>query len=600
MATGKVARRTAVGDVAALLDSPEVAALIAAVDGLRWTGRKGYGVRALVGACLVKTLFALPTWTWVAALIAEHPGLQAALGETPSVWACYRFARKLRENRPLLADCLDNIATSLREEFPDLGRDVAIDASDLPAFANGMRLVSQHGPERERFSDPDASWGHGSAVSTRKGGGFYGYKIHAAVCAKTGLPLAWRVETARRQESNFVAPLLDTLHARGYRPETCAMDKGYDNNRVYAECEERGCEPVIPLRGVRAKQQPILPIGIGGRLLPRIPRHTQRWRDLYRGRAVVNHEGQPGEPQPMAPRLPLHVAFGRIVRELREEQGVSQEELGNPESRGAGGAGRTCADAQERRGTGGGAQREGVRVDRPVGAAGYGLGLEVVQTRRTRHRLTLRSGWRKVVVSLGELRRHVVGDRSCAPPRRPPDDPDHTRPPALRFDPTRGGHERPSERDWQLDERTDQRHDEPEERCEHDVREQPEDQVARRVVRRIVLGVRPLREPHAPNAHRPLASVGARNAPRRHGAILRTLAVQAAPSPLDSFRKSLLGGFGEIRDRQESAPASSSWAARTLLTAARNVSSPTRSISERASASTLVVSGISAASSAVT
>src|SRR5436309_2932318 len=115
MATGKVARRTAVGDVAALLDSPEVAALIEAVSALRWTGRKGYGARALVGACLVKTLFALPTWTWVAALIAEHPGLQAALGETPSVWAMYRFARKLRENRPLLADCLDRIAASLQD-----------------------------------------------------------------------------------------------------------------------------------------------------------------------------------------------------------------------------------------------------------------------------------------------------------------------------------------------------------------------------------------------------------------------------------------------------------------------------------------------------
>jgi hypothetical protein len=137
MATGKVARRTAVGDVAALLDSPEIAALIEAVSALRWTGRKGYGARALVGACLVKTLFALPTWTWVAALIAEHPGLQAALGETPSVWAMYRFARKLRENRPLLADCLDRIATSLQEEFPDLGRNVAIDATDLPAFSNG-------------------------------------------------------------------------------------------------------------------------------------------------------------------------------------------------------------------------------------------------------------------------------------------------------------------------------------------------------------------------------------------------------------------------------------------------------------------------------
>jgi len=79
MASGKVARRTAVGDVAALLDSPEVAALIAALAP-QGRGRKGFGPRVLVGACLVKALFALPTWTRVAALIAEHPGLQAALG----------------------------------------------------------------------------------------------------------------------------------------------------------------------------------------------------------------------------------------------------------------------------------------------------------------------------------------------------------------------------------------------------------------------------------------------------------------------------------------------------------------------------------------
>jgi len=286
MATGKVARRTAVEDVRALLDSPEVAALIVELDALRWTGRRGFGTRALVGACLVKALFALPTWTWVAALIAEHPGLQDALGDCPSVWAMYRFARKLRENRPALEACLDAVAESLRAENPDFGRDVAIDASDLPAFANGQRYVSQHGPERERFSDPDASWGHRSAVSTRKGGGFYGFKLHLAVCTATGLPLAWRVETARRQESLYVAPLIDAMHARGFKPETCAMDKGYDNNRVYAECEERDCEPVIPLRGAR-KNQPALPLALGGRLFPRIPRHSQRFRDLYRGRAAV-------------------------------------------------------------------------------------------------------------------------------------------------------------------------------------------------------------------------------------------------------------------------------------------------------------------------
>jgi hypothetical protein len=290
VASGKVARRTAVSDVAALLDSPEVTALIDAVEAVGSPrGRKGYGTRALVGACLVKGLFALPTWTWVAALIAEHPGLQAALGGSPSIWACYRFSTKLRKNHPVLADCIDACAVSLREQYPDFGRDVAIDASDLPAYGNGQRYVYQGGPERERYSDPDATWGHRSAVSTRSAGSFYGYKIHAAVCVATGLPLAWRIETGKRQESLYVAPLLDAVRARGFRPETCAMDKGYDNTRVYAECEERGVEPVIPLRGAK-KKQPALPLAIGGRLFPRIARHTQEFRDLYRGRSAVERE----------------------------------------------------------------------------------------------------------------------------------------------------------------------------------------------------------------------------------------------------------------------------------------------------------------------
>jgi len=57
------------------------------------------------------------------------------------------------------------------------------DGSDMPAYANGQRFVSKGGRERadSEFSDPDASWGHRSAVSTRKGGGFYGYKLDMAV-----------------------------------------------------------------------------------------------------------------------------------------------------------------------------------------------------------------------------------------------------------------------------------------------------------------------------------------------------------------------------------------------------------------------------------
>ena len=128
-----------------------------------------------------------------------------------------------------------------------MGRDVAIDASDMPAYANGQRFLSKHGPERERYSDPDASWGHRSAISTRKGGGFYGYRGHAAVCATTGLPLAWRGETAREHETLSVTPLLDTLAARGFAPETVALDKGYDNGPIYDACAEHGAVAVFPL-----------------------------------------------------------------------------------------------------------------------------------------------------------------------------------------------------------------------------------------------------------------------------------------------------------------------------------------------------------------
>jgi len=269
----------------------------------------------------VKALYALPTWTRVADLIAEHPGLSDALGGTPSHWACYRFARKLRAERERIADCLDAIAASLREHYPEMGREVAIDASDMPAYANGQRFLSKNGPERERYSDPDASWGHRSAVSTRKGGGFYGYKIQAAVCARTDLPVAWQVETAKHHESQFALPLLDAARARGFQPETCAMDKGYDSRATHDAFEERDCRPVIAqIRSRNAATPDDVPTCEHGRWTfagadfknkrtkwrcpsgdcapksvwlkadrrnPLIPHETKRWGDLYRGRGAV-------------------------------------------------------------------------------------------------------------------------------------------------------------------------------------------------------------------------------------------------------------------------------------------------------------------------
>ena len=159
-----------------LLDSPEVAALIADLQETRWTGRPGYPLRAMVGMAFVKSLYGHATWTRTVRLVHEHDALQRVLGAVPSVYACYRFTAKLVHCASALEACITRVLASLHDAIPDMGTTVAIDGSDLPVYANGQRYLHNHGPERERYSDPDASWGHRSSSSTRKGGGYYGYK----------------------------------------------------------------------------------------------------------------------------------------------------------------------------------------------------------------------------------------------------------------------------------------------------------------------------------------------------------------------------------------------------------------------------------------
>ena len=282
----------------------------------------------MVGMALAKSLYALPTWTRTVRLVGEHAGLQAAIGcsdGVPSEWACYRFARKLREHGDMLARCIDGVTAALRDANPDMGRDIAIDGSDMPAYANGQRYLYDGGPERKRFSDPDATWGHRSAVSTRSHGGFYGFKLDMAVCTKTDLPLAWNVRTAKDNEATYALPLIDAARERGFAAETAAMDRGYDFAAIYDGCAERDCLPVIPLRQTPAVKQgkheppccehgewrfagadynrgatkwrcptgkckPASTWVKADRLHPLIPRETLRYAKLYRGRSAVERE----------------------------------------------------------------------------------------------------------------------------------------------------------------------------------------------------------------------------------------------------------------------------------------------------------------------
>jgi hypothetical protein len=288
-------------------------------------------------------------------LIGEHEALRNALGGAPSVHSIYRFCKKLRENKPLLDACLSGIIAALGEHMPELGRDVAVDATDMAAFSNGQKFLFDGGPERERFSDGDATWGHRSAIGTRSGGGYFGFKLHLAVDAASGIPLGWEVQTARVNESLSVPALLDTLRSRGFHPQTCSLDRGYDSGAVYEACEAHGTVAIFPLRKIksfRPKGAPTCDHGtwtFGGadfkrratkwrcptgecqpksvwikadRLNPLIPRETRRWRDLYNGRTGVEREfGRLKNDLGLTPlrvrgieRVALHVDLTLLVR----------------------------------------------------------------------------------------------------------------------------------------------------------------------------------------------------------------------------------------------------------------------------------------------
>jgi transposase len=330
VAVPKVPPLSAVDQLAEVLDSPEIAALVSELEATRWTGRPGYPMRGMIGMALAKSIYAVPTWTRTVALVREHAALRAVItGGTPvpSVYACYRLTAKLRQYDDMLARCIERVTAGLSAQLPEYGRNVAIDGSDMPAYANGQRFVSKGGRERaaDEYADPDASWGHRSAVSPRKGGGFYGYKIDMAVCTATDLPIAWNVRTAREAEQAHAIALVDAAKARVLKVETAVMDKGYDARFIYEGCEDRNVRPISPLTkspGVKrgdhktptcehgdwrfagadygrkatkwrcptGECQPASVWIKAERMFPLIPRETPRWSALYRRRSAVERE----------------------------------------------------------------------------------------------------------------------------------------------------------------------------------------------------------------------------------------------------------------------------------------------------------------------
>src|SRR5262245_36265730 len=124
------------------------------------------------------------------------------------------------------------------------GRDLIIDSAPILAW---------------RRTDPDAAVGHAPAHHPRPL--LLGYRVHTLLCRGTGLPLLFRLSTAKVHDAPFARPLLElAIRLFRLRPRVVRLDAGYWGLKLIAWIHiVLGAHAVIPWNPKRQKQRDGLP-----------------------------------------------------------------------------------------------------------------------------------------------------------------------------------------------------------------------------------------------------------------------------------------------------------------------------------------------------
>lgn len=219
---------------------------------------------------------------------------------------------KLREHPGWLERLITDIQDAIRLLHPKYGESVAGDGTDIPAYANGQRYIKKGGPERTIFADPDATWGHRGSISTRTGGGYYGYKSHSLVCTDLELPVTWRTQSASSAETPQIPLLFEHADLRHFEMRVATFDKGYDAGPVYDLCHKRSMRVVIPLRDSDSSRD--------GYAVPECTHGERVYRWMYAGtdikRGATKWRCPVGKCQPKSIWLPLDRFHPAIPRQL--------------------------------------------------------------------------------------------------------------------------------------------------------------------------------------------------------------------------------------------------------------------------------------------
>ena len=236
------AAQDALGELAAILSRLDDAALLARLQDYRWTGRQGYPLKALWRAYVASFVLNLPHTNSLIRRLEDDADFRELCGfqDLPHRTTFNRFIRHLSHHADLVEHCFARLTHQLRTLLPDLGREVAVDSTTVRSHCN---------PNRRRISDPEASWTAKNSPRAKEGGKewHHGYKVHMAVDANYGLPLAHVVTTAKRNDSPELPSVVRRAEAlyRWFQPAAVIADRGYDSKANHEWLHQKGTLPII-------------------------------------------------------------------------------------------------------------------------------------------------------------------------------------------------------------------------------------------------------------------------------------------------------------------------------------------------------------------
>ena len=147
------------GELAAVFSSLDDAALLARLQDYRPTGRLGYPLKALWRAYVASFILNLPHTNALIRRLEDEPDFRylcGFFGPLPHRTTFNRFIQRLSHHVDLVEACFADLTHQIKMLIPDLGAEVAVDATTVRSHCN---------PNRKRISDPEASWTAKNAVN---------------------------------------------------------------------------------------------------------------------------------------------------------------------------------------------------------------------------------------------------------------------------------------------------------------------------------------------------------------------------------------------------------------------------------------------------